>query len=110
MSEDEREPPYLYPDYVGTRLRAPAKPPVQLPNGFHDFPAPLFPRSLAELDHDLTRRHSGHPIVQSIPEQSGRERLVSRFDPETTVPEWALAYRWDIVLRGRAATPFENER
>ena len=50
------------------------------------------------------------PILQSIPDQSVRERLVSRFDPETTVPEWALAYRWDIVLRGRAATPFETER
>jgi hypothetical protein len=23
------------------------------------------------------------------------------------VPEWALAYRWDIVLRGRDATPME---
>ncbi|HKV31436.1 MAG TPA: protocatechuate 3,4-dioxygenase subunit beta, partial [Candidatus Dormibacteraeota bacterium] len=43
MNEDEREPPYLYPDYVGTRLRAPAKPLVNLPEGFHDFPAPLFP-------------------------------------------------------------------
>ena len=66
MSEDEREPPYLYPDYVGTRLRAPAKPLVQLPNGFHDFPAPLFPRSLAELDYDLTRQHSGEPIGERI--------------------------------------------
>jgi len=224
--EDEREPPYLYPDYVGTRLRAPAKPLIDLPDGFHDFPAPLFPRTIAELDHDLTRQHAGEPIgeriivtghvldsdgrplrktiveiwqanaagryldqddqhpapldpnftgagrcltdddgryrfitikpgaypwknhrnawrpahihfsllgsefrsrlvtqmyfpgdplmprdpiLQSIPDQSGRERLVSRFDPETTVREWALAYRWDIVLRGRAATPFEDE-
>jgi protocatechuate 3,4-dioxygenase beta subunit len=49
------------------------------------------------------------PILQSIPDQAGRERLVSQFDPETTVPEWALAYRWDIVLRGRAGTPFEDE-
>jgi protocatechuate 3,4-dioxygenase beta subunit len=49
------------------------------------------------------------PILTSIPDQAGRDRLVSRFDPETTVPEWALAYRWDIVLRGRAATPFEDE-
>jgi protocatechuate 3,4-dioxygenase beta subunit len=49
------------------------------------------------------------PILQSIPDQAGRDRLVSRFDPETTVPEWALAYQWDIVLRGHAATPFENE-
>ena len=224
--EDESEPPYLYPDYVGTRLRAPAKPLVNLPEGFNDFPAPLFPRTIGDLDHDLTRQHAGEPIgeriivtgrvldgdgrplrntivevwqanaagryldqddqhpapldpnftgagrcltddegryrfitikpgaypwknhrnawrpahirfslfgswfrsrlvtqmyfpgdplmprdpiLQSIPDQAGRVRLMSRFDPETTVPEWALAYRWDIVLRGRAATPFEDE-
>ena len=225
-AEDEREPPYLYPDYVGTRLRAPAKPLINLPEGFNDFPAPLFPRTVADLDHDLTRQHAGEPIgeriivtgrvldsdgrplrktivevwqanaagryldqddqhpapldpnftgagrcltdndghyrfitikpgaypwknhrnawrpahihfsllgsefrsrlvtqmyfpgdplmprdpiLQSSPDQAGRDRLVSQFDPETTVPEWALAYRWDIVLRGRAATPFEDE-
>jgi protocatechuate 3,4-dioxygenase, beta subunit len=49
------------------------------------------------------------PILQSIPDPRGRERLVSQFDLQTTVPQWALAYRWDIVLRGRTATPFEDE-
>ena len=29
------------------------------------------------------------------------QRLISLFDLETTVPEWALGYRFDIVLRGR---------
>jgi protocatechuate 3,4-dioxygenase beta subunit len=48
------------------------------------------------------------PILQSIPDLRGRERLVSRFDPETTMPGWALGYRWDIVLRGQAATPTEG--
>jgi protocatechuate 3,4-dioxygenase, beta subunit len=48
------------------------------------------------------------PILCSVPE-AARERLVSRFDLEATVPEWALAYRWDIVLRGRDPTPFEDE-
>jgi protocatechuate 3,4-dioxygenase beta subunit len=48
------------------------------------------------------------PILCSVPE-AARGRLVSRFDLEATVPEWALAYRWDIVLRGRDATPFEDE-
>jgi protocatechuate 3,4-dioxygenase beta subunit len=43
-----------------------------------------------------------------VPE-AARERLVSRLDLDTTVPEWALGYRWDIVLRGRRATPLENE-
>ena len=36
------------------------------------------------------------------------QRLISRFDLETTEPEWALGYRFDIVLRGRDATPFEE--
>jgi protocatechuate 3,4-dioxygenase, beta subunit len=48
------------------------------------------------------------PILCSVPE-AARGRLVSRFDLEATVPEWALAYGWDIVLRGRDATPFEDE-
>ena len=48
------------------------------------------------------------PIFQSVRDPKARERLIAGFDLETTVPEWALAYRWDIVLRGSAATPFEN--
>ena len=224
--DDELEPPYLYPDYVGTRLRAPRKALIRLPTGFDDFPAPLYPRTIGDLEHDLTRQHPGEPIgeriivhgrvldsdnrpvrntiveiwqanaagryldqddqhpapldpnfsgagrcltddggrfrfitvkpgaypwtnhrnawrpahihfslfgpefrsrlvtqmyfpgdplmprdpiLQSIPDVRGRERLVSQFDPDTTVPEWALAYQWDIVLRGRSATPFEAE-
>jgi protocatechuate 3,4-dioxygenase, beta subunit len=48
------------------------------------------------------------PILQSVPE-AARERLVSSFDLDATVPEWALGYRWDIVLRGPEATPLEDE-
>jgi len=48
------------------------------------------------------------PILGSVPE-AARERLVSQFDPEVTVPEWALGYRWDLVLRGRQATPLDDE-
>lgn len=48
------------------------------------------------------------PILQSIPDERARERLVSKFDLETTKPEWALGYRFDLVLRGREATPFER--
>jgi protocatechuate 3,4-dioxygenase, beta subunit len=47
------------------------------------------------------------PIYQSVPDPAARERLVCAFDIETTVPERALGYRFDIVLRGRAATPME---
>ena len=48
------------------------------------------------------------PIFNSIRDQRARERLVSSFDLSETVPEWALAYRWDIVLRGPEATPVED--
>ena len=34
---------------------------------------------------------------------------MSRLDLGTTVPEWALGYRCDIVLRGRQATPLDEE-
>ena len=48
------------------------------------------------------------PILQSIPDERARQRLVSRFDLDLTEPEWALGYRFDIVLRGRNSTPFEQ--
>jgi protocatechuate 3,4-dioxygenase, beta subunit len=47
------------------------------------------------------------PILGSVP-VAARERLVARLDLEVTVPEWALGYRWDIVLTGRGATPLED--
>ena len=47
------------------------------------------------------------PIYNSAPEES-RHRMVSTFDLDATRPEWALAFRFDIVLRGRAQAPFEE--
>lgn len=49
------------------------------------------------------------PIFNSIPDEKARQGLVSRFDYEATQPEWALAFSWDIVLRGSGATYFETE-
>ncbi len=49
------------------------------------------------------------PIYNSIRDERARQRLVSRFDLPTTQPEWALSYRFDIVLRGSDATVFEDE-
>ncbi|HEY8381113.1 MAG TPA: protocatechuate 3,4-dioxygenase subunit beta [Microvirga sp.] len=48
------------------------------------------------------------PIYQAISDERARARLVSAFDIETTRPEWALGYRFDVVLRGRDATPMEE--
>ena len=48
------------------------------------------------------------PVFMSVPDPRGRDRMVSRLDLPESVPEWALAYRWDIVLRGREQTPTED--
>ena len=48
------------------------------------------------------------PIFHSVREPRARERMISRFDLDETKPEWALAYHFDIVLRGPDATPMET--
>jgi protocatechuate 3,4-dioxygenase beta subunit len=48
------------------------------------------------------------PILNCIPDPAARQRLVAAFDLDVTVPEYALGYRFDMVLRGRDATPMEN--
>ncbi len=221
-----QQPPYLYPDYVSTRLRAPERPPIIVPETLTETTGPAYGHgSVGPLDHDLTRGHPGEPlgeriivtgrvtdgdgrpvrgglieiwqanaagrythhkdrhpapldpnftgagrcltdregryrfvtvkpgaypwknhanawrpahihlsvfgssfrsrlitqmyfpgdplfehdpIFQSVRGSKARERLVSTFDLETTEPEWALGYRFDVVLEGRGATPFER--
>jgi protocatechuate 3,4-dioxygenase, beta subunit len=224
---DPGHPPYLYPDYRSTELRAPKRPLVILPHTLSELTGPAFGHeSIGELDHDLTRRHAGEPlgeriivtgrvtdsarhpvrsalieiwqanaagrylheidqhpapldpnftgagrcltdddgryrfvtvkpgaypwrnhpnawrpahihlslfgraftnrlvtqmyfpgdplfefdpIFQSVRDPKARARLVCGFDLETTVPEWALAYRFDVVLGGPTETPMEPE-
>lgn len=48
------------------------------------------------------------PVFNAVPDAEARERMVAQFDIGITQPEWALGYRFDFVLRGRAATPMEN--
>jgi protocatechuate 3,4-dioxygenase, beta subunit len=226
--DTEGQPPYLYPNYKSTRLRAPEKPLVILPHTLSEVTGPVYGHGrIGELDNDLTRQHKGEPlgeriivtgrvldgdgrpvrnglievwqanaagryvhqgdrhpapldpnfsgagrcltddkgcyrfvtvkpgaypwknhdnawrpahihfslfgpafatrlvtqmyfpgdplfdqdpIFQSVRHPEARQRLISSFDLETTEPEWALGYRFDIVLRGRDATPIENHR
>jgi protocatechuate 3,4-dioxygenase beta subunit len=222
----DAHPPYLYPPYRATVLRAPARPLVILPHTLSELTGPVFGHeTCGELDHDLTRQHAGEPlgqrinvsgrvldgdgrpvpntlleiwqanaagryrhqvdrhpapldpnftgagrcmtdgegryrfvtvqpgaypwqnhdkawrpahihfslfgpafatrlvtqmyfpgdplfdhdpIFQSVRDPRARQRLVSSFDLETTEEDWALGYRFDIVLRGREATPMET--
>jgi protocatechuate 3,4-dioxygenase, beta subunit len=48
------------------------------------------------------------PIFNCTADAEARTRLISVFDWETTIPATALGYRFDIILRGRDATPMEN--
>ena len=48
------------------------------------------------------------PMFQSVRDPRAQQRLVSAFDLSLTEPNWALGYRFDIVLRGRESTPFEG--
>jgi protocatechuate 3,4-dioxygenase, beta subunit len=223
--EGDGQPPYLFPDYRATRLRAPSKPLTLLPHTLSELTGPVFGEDAVDaLDYDLTRRHGGEPlgerivvsgrvldrdgrpvrgalvevwqanaagryihegdqhpapldpnftgagrcltdddggyrfvtvkpgaypwrnhpnawrpahihfslfgraftnrlvtqmyfpgdplfdadpIFQSVRDAQARGRLISALDWETTTPEWALGYRFDIVLGGPAATPLE---
>jgi protocatechuate 3,4-dioxygenase beta subunit len=49
------------------------------------------------------------PVLNSVRDPAARQRLVSVFDLSRTTPEWSLAYRFDIVLRGRDETPMEED-
>ena len=48
------------------------------------------------------------PIFHTVPDADARDRLVAKFDLDVTKPDWALGYRFDVVLRGRLATPMEG--
>jgi protocatechuate 3,4-dioxygenase beta subunit len=48
------------------------------------------------------------PIFHSVPDETARRRLISSFDWLSTEPDLSLGFRFDIVLRGRNATPLER--
>ena len=223
---ESADPPYLHPDYVATRTRAPKRPLVPLPHTLSEVTGPVYGHErIGALDHDLTRQHDGEPlgeriilhgrvldgdgspvrdtlieiwqanaagryrhdvdrhpapldpsfwgagrcvtdgegryrfitvkpgaypwrnhpnawraahihlslfgpafatrlvtqmyfpgdplffqdpIFHSVRDPRARERMIASFDLAETVPEWALAYEFDVVLRGRDATPKED--
>jgi protocatechuate 3,4-dioxygenase beta subunit len=53
--------------------------------------------------------HALDPILNGIPDENGRQRLVASYAHDITQPEWALGYRFDIVLCGSRITPFETK-
>jgi protocatechuate 3,4-dioxygenase, beta subunit len=49
------------------------------------------------------------PIYNCTADEAARRRLIAAFDWQSTIPEKALGYRFDLTLRGREATPMEEE-
>lgn len=47
------------------------------------------------------------PIINAIPNERARQRLISRFDLAITEPAFALGFAFDLVLRGHGRTPME---
>lgn len=48
------------------------------------------------------------PIIRTIPDQEAIDRLIAPLDLNAAIPLDCLAYKFDIVLRGRRSTLFEN--
>jgi protocatechuate 3,4-dioxygenase, beta subunit len=59
------------------------------------------------FEGDPLLRHDA--IYNVIPDAGARDRLIARLDLGETLPLDTIAYRFDIVLRGRRQTPFENK-
>lgn len=61
------QPESLYPPYVGTRRRSPARPLILLPHTLSEVTGPLFGHEkVTEVDQDLTRQHAGEPLGERI--------------------------------------------
>jgi protocatechuate 3,4-dioxygenase beta subunit len=77
---------------------------------FSVFGPSLLSRLVTQMYFPDDPLHALDPIMQSVPTEEARQRLIATYDHSVTEEEWALGYRWNIVLRGSLATPFEEPR
>jgi protocatechuate 3,4-dioxygenase beta subunit len=97
----DTDPPYLYPDYVATRRRAPTRPLVVLPHAMSEMTGPVFGRErVAPDDADLTTKHSGDPVGERIIVSGRVVDSDSRPVPDSLVEIWqanaAGRYRHEV--------------
>jgi protocatechuate 3,4-dioxygenase beta subunit len=50
------------------------------------------------------------PIFNCTTDEKARNRLIAHFDWETTIPQTTIGHHFDIILRGRDATPMEDPK
>jgi protocatechuate 3,4-dioxygenase beta subunit len=67
MSRPALDPPYLYPEYGSTRLRAPKEPLLEVPAGSFDVPGASIPASFVrDKDNDLTVQGKSAPLGERM--------------------------------------------
>jgi protocatechuate 3,4-dioxygenase beta subunit len=67
MSRPALDPPYLYPDYGSTRLRAPKEALLEVPAGTFDVPGPAIPPGFVrDQDSDLTVHGKSAPLGEKM--------------------------------------------
>jgi len=74
---------------------------------FSVFGPSLLARLVTQMYFPDDPLHSLDPILNAVPTQTARQSLIATYEHTITEPEWALGYRWDIVVRGPSATLFE---
>ena len=77
---------------------------------FSLFGSSMLSRLVTQMYFPDDPLHNIDPILNGVPTTNARERLIASYDHNMTEPEWALGYRWDIVVHGPHATPFEPAR
>ena len=97
------DPPYLYPDYRSTRLRAPREPLVRVPREILDVPGPTVPAGFVRTgENDLTIRGKSAPLGEKM-------ILVGRLLDESGRPiRRALVEVWQANASGRYAHSGDN--
>jgi protocatechuate 3,4-dioxygenase, beta subunit len=74
---------------------------------FSLFGPSLISRLITQMYFPGDPLHELDPILNSVPTEEARGRLIADYAHDVTRPEWALGFRFDIVLGGSSGTPFE---
>ena len=83
------DPPYLAPDYVGTRIRSPKKPLILIPQTLSEITGPVYGHSdVTPQEANLTRQHSGEPQGERIIVKGRVLDEAGRPVPDTLVEVW----------------------
>jgi protocatechuate 3,4-dioxygenase beta subunit len=86
---DAADPPYLSPDYVGTRTRSPKQPLVIIPQTLSEITGPVYGHSDARPEEaDLTRQHAGEPLGERIIVKGRVLDEAGRPVPDTLIEIW----------------------